>query len=87
MLHRFMPPTKPFGDPCIAVVLAKTIADGIDYGVMPFLVPINDGVEMYPGVVCRHVFSKFLRPNNSHFDQIPDTAGRYQPFKSCDNVF
>jgi hypothetical protein len=63
------------------------MADGIDYGVMPFLVPINDGVEMYPGVVCRHVFPKLLRRNCSHFDQIPDTAGRYQPFKPCNNLF
>ena len=67
--------------------MARTIADGIEYGVMPFLVPINDGVEMYPGVVCRHVFSMLLLRNRSHLDQISDTAGRDHADKPCNNVF
>jgi hypothetical protein len=67
VIHRFMLPTKPFSNPCIVVILTRTIADGIDYGIMPFLIPINDGVQMHPGVVCRHIFPRLLKPA-SHVD-------------------
>ncbi|KAL9708582.1 hypothetical protein Ac2012v2_008264 [Leucoagaricus gongylophorus] len=50
---RYMPPTKPMGDPCVAVVFASTIINGENHGIKPFLVPINDGVDMHPGVVCK----------------------------------
>ncbi|KAL0952494.1 hypothetical protein HGRIS_006757 [Hohenbuehelia grisea] len=50
---KFMPPTAPAGVPCISVVFARTICDGEDRGVKPFLVPINDGIHMHPGVVCK----------------------------------
>ena len=48
-----MSPTKPMGDPCVAIVFASTIINGEDRGIKPFLVPINDGVNMHPGVVCK----------------------------------
>ncbi|KAF8882587.1 acyl-CoA dehydrogenase NM domain-like protein [Infundibulicybe gibba] len=50
---KYMPPTKPMGDPCIAIVFARTIVEGNNHGIKPFLVPINDGVNMHPGVVCK----------------------------------
>lgn len=50
---KYMPPTKPMGDPCIAVVFAKAIVNGESHGIKPFLVPINDGVNMQPGVICK----------------------------------
>ncbi|KAJ6624206.1 acyl-CoA dehydrogenase NM domain-like protein [Mycena sp. CBHHK59/15] len=54
---KFMPPTTPVGVPCIAVVFAKAIIYGEDRGVKPFLVDLNDGCVMRPGVV-----SKLLPP-------------------------
>ncbi|KAJ3572734.1 hypothetical protein NP233_g2896 [Leucocoprinus birnbaumii] len=50
---KYMPPTKPMGDPCVAIVFASTIVNGENHGIKPFLVPINDGVNMHPGVVCK----------------------------------
>lgn len=49
-----MPPTIPLGDPCIAVVMARAIVNHEDYGIMPFIVPLNDGLRMCPGVSCRY---------------------------------
>lgn len=48
-----MPPTKPMGDPCVAIVFATTIVNGENHGIKPFLVSINDGLNMHPGVVCK----------------------------------
>ncbi|KAF8903470.1 acyl-CoA dehydrogenase NM domain-like protein, partial [Gymnopilus junonius] len=50
---KYMPPTKPMGDPCVAIVFASTIVEGENYGIKAFLVPINDGVNMHPGVICK----------------------------------
>ncbi|KAJ7184614.1 acyl-CoA dehydrogenase NM domain-like protein [Mycena filopes] len=50
---KFMPPTIPCGLPCIAVVMARLIENGVDLGIKPFLVPINDGKHMSAGVVAR----------------------------------
>ncbi|KAI0768840.1 acyl-CoA dehydrogenase NM domain-like protein [Trametes elegans] len=47
---KFMPPTVPAGLPCVAVVFAKLIVNGEDRGHRPFLVPLNDGKQMCPGV-------------------------------------
>ncbi|EKM53857.1 uncharacterized protein PHACADRAFT_145387 [Phanerochaete carnosa HHB-10118-sp] len=47
---KFMPPTVPAGLPTIAVVWAKLIARGEDYGIRPFLVPLNDGKQMCTGI-------------------------------------
>lgn len=45
--HRFMPPTTPrSGLPVVAVVIARLIVGGENYGVRPFLVPLGDGHEM-----------------------------------------
>lgn len=56
-----MPPTHPLGIPAIAVVFAKLLVDGRNYGVKPFLVPITDGKRMVPGVTCQYVLSMCLR--------------------------
>ncbi|KAF7968691.1 hypothetical protein HWV62_29700 [Athelia sp. TMB] len=50
---KFMPPTIPAGAPCIAVVWAKLIVDREDRGIHPFLVPLNDGKIMCPGVTAK----------------------------------
>ncbi|KAJ7611284.1 hypothetical protein FB45DRAFT_1037616 [Roridomyces roridus] len=47
---KFMPPTTPSGIPCVAVVFARLIVNGVDKGIKPILVPLHDGREMYPGV-------------------------------------
>ncbi|KAL4767074.1 hypothetical protein BDW60DRAFT_227045 [Aspergillus nidulans var. acristatus] len=49
-----MPPTTPrSGLPVIAVVIARLVVEGENYGVRPFLVPLGDGREMCKGVVAR----------------------------------
>ncbi|KAI0633864.1 acyl-CoA dehydrogenase NM domain-like protein [Trametes polyzona] len=47
---KFMPPTIPAGEPCVAVVYARLIVNGEDRGHRPFLVPLNDGKQMCTGV-------------------------------------
>ncbi|KAL4976061.1 acyl-CoA dehydrogenase/oxidase [Aspergillus desertorum] len=49
-----MPPTTPrCGLPVIAVVIARLIVEGENYGVHPFLVPLGDGKEMCKGVIAK----------------------------------
>ncbi|KAF7298324.1 Acyl-CoA dehydrogenase NM domain-like protein [Mycena kentingensis (nom. inval.)] len=50
---KFMPPTVPCGIPCVAVVMARLVRGGADLGVRPFLVELNDGEHMSPGVVAK----------------------------------
>ncbi|KAF7360502.1 hypothetical protein MVEN_00781000 [Mycena venus] len=51
---KFMPPTTPVGLPCVAIVFARAVnMDGQDCGVKPFLVYLNDGQVMSPGVVSK----------------------------------
>ncbi|KAJ6546340.1 acyl-CoA dehydrogenase NM domain-like protein [Mycena sp. CBHHK59/15] len=50
---KFMPPTTPVGVPCIAVVFARAIIHGEDWGVKPFLVHLNDGRVMSSGVISK----------------------------------
>ncbi|KAJ7461834.1 acyl-CoA dehydrogenase NM domain-like protein [Mycena galericulata] len=50
---KFMPPTTPVGIPCVAIVFARVIVDGEDYGINPFLVHLNDGHGMASGVVAK----------------------------------
>ena len=46
-----MPPTTPIkGFPRVAVVIARLIVAGEDRGVRPFIVWLNDGEKMYPGI-------------------------------------
>lgn len=52
---RYMPPTSPMGMQCIAIVYARTIVNGDDHGVKPFVVRLHDGNEMSSGVVCKCV--------------------------------
>ncbi|GJJ05958.1 hypothetical protein Clacol_000145 [Clathrus columnatus] len=46
---KYMPPTCPFGIPCIAIILARLIVDGDDYGIRGFIVKLHDGFKMTPG--------------------------------------
>ncbi|KAJ6509202.1 hypothetical protein C8R47DRAFT_12821 [Mycena vitilis] len=50
---KYMPPTVPCGLPCIAVVMARLLKNGVDLGIKPFLVPINYGNVLYPGITAR----------------------------------
>ncbi|KAJ6594365.1 acyl-CoA oxidase [Mycena capillaripes] len=51
---KFMPASIPAGGtPRIAVVMAQLIIKGQRCGIRPFVVPLNDGKTMHPGVSCR----------------------------------
>lgn len=53
---RFMPPTIPvLGRPCVGIVFAQLLVDGVKRGVRPFIVPLNDGYEMHSGISARFV--------------------------------
>ena len=53
-----MPPTVPTGLPTFAVLFAKMIVKGEDWGMRPFLVPLNDGKQMVSGVTAQYVDSR-----------------------------
>ncbi|OJI82939.1 hypothetical protein ASPTUDRAFT_124765 [Aspergillus tubingensis CBS 134.48] len=49
--RKLMPPSAPFaGIPRIALVLARLIVEGEDRGTRQFIVPLNDGRQMYRGI-------------------------------------
>jgi hypothetical protein len=49
--YRFMPPTLPvLGRPCFAVVFARLIVTGVSQGIRKFIVRINNGFKMCPGI-------------------------------------
>ena len=50
-----MPPTIPIGSPTIGVVFACLLVYGKDYGIRPFVVPLNDVQQMCRGVTARFV--------------------------------
>ncbi|KZV73040.1 acyl-CoA dehydrogenase NM domain-like protein [Peniophora sp. CONT] len=50
---KFMPSTSPVGLPCSAVVFARTIVDGEDRGVKPFLVDLHNGRDTNRGIVIK----------------------------------
>ncbi|KAF8587129.1 acyl-CoA dehydrogenase NM domain-like protein [Ramaria rubella] len=51
---KYMPPTKPIpGLPRVAVVMARLIVESRDYGVHGFVVDLNDGRTMAPGITSR----------------------------------
>ncbi|KAJ7748804.1 acyl-CoA oxidase [Mycena maculata] len=48
---KFMPPTTPvLGRPCFAVVFAQLMVAGCPCGIRPFVVCLNDGFKMSPGI-------------------------------------
>lgn len=47
---KFMSPTTPVNQPCVSIVYARTIVNGKDHGIKPFLVRINDGKKMCAGI-------------------------------------
>ena len=54
---RYMPPTSPVtpGFRCVAVVFARTVVDGEDRGIKPFVLQLHDGQFMTPGVAIKYV--------------------------------
>ncbi|KAF4279588.1 hypothetical protein CNMCM8057_004439 [Aspergillus fumigatus] len=69
-----MPPTTPrSGLPVVAVVIARLIVDGENYGVRPFLVPLGDGHEMalppragaHPVDHALTLFKRVVLPNSA----------------------
>lgn len=54
---RYMPPTSPVtpGFRCVAVVFARTVVDGEDRGIKPFVLQLHDGQFMTPGVSIKYV--------------------------------
>ncbi|KAJ7290222.1 acyl-CoA dehydrogenase NM domain-like protein [Mycena rebaudengoi] len=50
---KYMPPTTPSGLPCVAIVMARLIDSGVDMGIKPFFVHINDGKVMHVGITAR----------------------------------
>jgi hypothetical protein len=54
---RYMPPTSPVtpGFRCVAVVFARTVVDGEDRGIKPFVLQLHDGQFMTPGVTIKYV--------------------------------
>ncbi|KAJ6563118.1 acyl-CoA dehydrogenase/oxidase [Mycena vulgaris] len=53
---KFMPPTLPvLGRPCFAVVFAQLIVDGAPQGIRQFVVRMNDGFNMAPGITARNL--------------------------------
>jgi hypothetical protein len=55
-LPRFMPPTIPAGTPCVAVVWARLKVGSDDRGIRPFIVSLNDGYNMCPGVIAKYAY-------------------------------
>ena len=43
---RYMPPTIPIGSPTIALVFSRLVLEGKDYGIRPYVVPLNDEQQM-----------------------------------------
>ncbi|KAF5344470.1 hypothetical protein D9758_014146 [Tetrapyrgos nigripes] len=53
---KYMPPTVPvLGKPCYAIVFARLVVDGTDNGIKAFLVQLNDGHTMSPGIICKRL--------------------------------
>jgi acyl-CoA oxidase len=48
-----MSPTIPAGTPCVAIVWARLKVGTEDRGIRPFIVLLNDGHTMYPGVTAK----------------------------------
>lgn len=49
-----MPPTVPvLGKPCYAIVFAQLYVKGEHRGIRPFVVMLNDGHKMAPGISAR----------------------------------
>lgn len=53
---KYMPPSVPLPDvnmPRVAVVLARLVVNGEDYGIRPFVSPLTNGKEMCKGVTSK----------------------------------
>ncbi|KAF7356178.1 hypothetical protein MVEN_00949100 [Mycena venus] len=59
---KIMPPTSPCAIPAIGIVFAKLIVKGQDYGIRPFVLPLNDGKVMMPGITAKYFISLLLPP-------------------------
>ncbi|EKM52307.1 uncharacterized protein PHACADRAFT_164229 [Phanerochaete carnosa HHB-10118-sp] len=72
---KYMPPTLPFGGvPRVGLVMARLIVGGIDKGVRPFVVALNDGKEMCTGIMARELptrsGSKAIGHALTYFDHV-----------------
>src|SRR5882762_4852120 len=56
IVRRYMPPTIPAGTPCVAVVWARLKVGSDDRGIRPFIVSLNDGYNMCPGVIAKYAY-------------------------------
>jgi hypothetical protein len=60
-LNRFVPPSMPVaGLPRIAVVMAKLMVEGEDFGIRPVVVALSDGFQMCKGVTSRYALIPVL---------------------------
>ncbi|GJJ06027.1 hypothetical protein Clacol_000214 [Clathrus columnatus] len=50
---KYMPPTCPLGIPSFAIIFARLIVGGENYGIRPFLVKLHDGFKMDSGITSR----------------------------------
>lgn len=66
------------GVPRIAVLMAQLIVRGQRCGIRPFVVPLNDGKTMHPGVSCRYdapLDGPHPFPLTNKFSVLPDRSG------------
>ncbi|KAI0046889.1 acyl-CoA dehydrogenase NM domain-like protein [Auriscalpium vulgare] len=52
---KFMPPTVPMGTPCVGIVLARLVVENEFRGIRPFIVELNDGMRMCPGITAQRL--------------------------------
>ncbi|KAI0292232.1 acyl-CoA dehydrogenase NM domain-like protein [Multifurca ochricompacta] len=79
---KYMPPTSPVaaGLACVAVVFARTVVNGEDHGVKPFVLQLHDGQSMTPGVTTKDLpprgGSRPLNHSLTYFNHVrlPSTA-------------
>ncbi|KIJ27122.1 hypothetical protein M422DRAFT_271734 [Sphaerobolus stellatus SS14] len=50
---KYMPPTAPFGIPCVAIIFARLMVAEEDHGIRGFVVMLHHGVSMLPGITCK----------------------------------
>ncbi|KAB8238254.1 acyl-CoA dehydrogenase NM domain-like protein [Aspergillus alliaceus] len=72
---KYMSPTSPVpGHPRIGLVIARLMVADEDRGVRPFIVRINDGESMSPGIICkvlpRRAGSKMVDHSTTTFNHV-----------------
>ncbi|KAF8919514.1 acyl-CoA oxidase [Mucidula mucida] len=77
---KYMPPTVPvLGKPCYAVIWSQLVVGGEKRGIRPFLVQLNDGVNMCKGITSKLIPTRHgATPVNhaiTHFTHVKLRAG------------